>query len=398
MPQTLGEGNDFFRWLFLQWRKVEDATTDQQVRAITPRRSGPSPSQIIDEAVVLGRSKHSRQPPPLDDSAIVSRAVQGHTTKGENLTDVAYIALIRSMSNSGRRRTPQLVIEDTHANRLANYPASSYAVGTLFWETDRTVYYLNSGAAGSQYWLYTAGTCYTTQALIPGDLGTHDVGFLNSVTDYGHVIEWNGTGFIWGPGEAGSGFLQLFEVDPTGAGWHLYDGSTVSYLKSDGSLGSIALPNLSGAAPTRSYLKTSDTNAGPTAPTAPTFTGSGFGFTGTPATLTGNVAAPVFTGAALGTHQHDVPIGANSSTLELGVPFGTGSLQTANVQAAGSASSASFNCVKTQAVPAGTPAGTNNAPALTMDSYTPAGTVTGSGSIGTNGEPENLTRRAFFRQ
>jgi hypothetical protein len=325
------------------------------------------------------------------------------------------------------QRIPQLVLEDTHANRVANYPANSYPVGTLFWETDRTVYYLNTGAIGSQVWTYTAGECSVTQATLPADLTTTDGGFLANVFDYGHLLIWSGVAWTWGPGDAGSGMLQMFEVDPTAAGWHLYNGGTINYLKADGTLGSITLPNLSGSAPTRCYLKTSDTNGGPTSPTAPIFTGGALGalsFSGTPATLTGSVAAPVFTGtpgtptgtfagAALGNHSHDSPVGSVSATIGfLTGNFGAGSTQTRAVDFTTVGGSGSAAVLKTSAVSAGTPAGTitmdpftpagtNSAPTLTMNSYTPAGSVTGgsvSGTIGTTGEPENLTRRAWFRQ
>lgn len=78
---------------------------------------------------------------------------------------------------------------------------------------------------------------------------------------------------------------------------------------------------------------------------APSGTVSAPTFTGTPATLTGSVAAPVFTGDALATHDHSIPPGTDGSGGTSG------------------------------ATSAGTPTGTNSAPALTMDEYTPAGTI-----------------------
>lgn len=421
-PVSIGDWVDFWKWLWFLFLKTKASTTAAEVEAHIPQNQPSAAGQVLNTAIALQTAQQAYAarvnqtlqflqpqeiPPPRGDLAGFILALQ----------DPPY-----SKSSSGG-----LVLEDTHANRLASYPANSYPVGTLFWETDRTVYYLNSGALGSQNWIYTAGEFSCTQATIPADLGTHDGGFLANVFDYGHLLIWSGAAWTWGPGDAGSGMLQMFEVDPGGAGWHLYDGSTVNYLKADGTLGSIVLPNLSGAAPTRCYLKTSDTNAGPTGPTAPTFTGgavTGLTFTGTPAVLTGAVAAPVFTGtpgtptgafagAALGTHSHDSPVGSVSATIGfLTGNFGAGSSQTRAVDFTTVGGSGSAAVLKTSAVSAGTPAGTlamdpftpvgtNSAPALTMNSYTPAGTITGgtsAGTIGTNGEPENLTRRAFFRQ
>lgn len=329
-----------------------------------------------------------------------------------------------------------VVLQGTHANRLASFPASSYPIGALFFETDRTVFYINQGTFGSSHWQFATGEFSCTQATLPVGLGANDAGFLASVFDYGHLLIWSGSAWAWGPGDAGSGMLQMFEVDPTGAGWHLYDGSAVSYLKADGTLGSITLPNISGAAPTQCYLKTSNTPAGPTAPVAPTFTGgalSGVTFTGTPATITSSVSSasftgnsatltgtnsvPTFTGSALAAHSHDSPVGViNATTGGITGAFGAGTLQTIADTFTIASSVGSFSVQKTGTTSAGTPAGTVTAPTLTMNSYTPSGTISAqtasasytpagsisggsfTGTVGTNGEPESLSRRAWFRQ
>ncbi len=120
---------------------------------------------------------------------------------------------------------------------------------------------------------------------------------------------------------------------------------------------------------------------------APVFTGSSGQVTsstsgGTPA---GTVAAPVFTGAPLSTHTHELPYQINSSTQTRQISaavFGTGTARTATGQApAGAANTASAAVALTQGVSAGTPAGTNSAPAFTgsalaghTHTLTPAGT------------------------
>ena len=232
----------------------------------------------------------------------------------------------------------QFQITDSHANR-ANYPASSYADGTTFWETNRTVYYVAIASA----WKYASGMMATTQAGLPADLGLNDAGFLAFVTDYGHLLRWSGSAWTWGPAEGGSGYVQGFLSDP-GTGWALCNGATVNRLNAAGTVTSVVLPDYTTAA----YLKLGITaSAGPDAASGdseavsagnpagtvstPTFTGTP-GTTGTESSLTpvvpigaasvadshthgftpaGTVSTPTFTGSALAAHDH------GPGTLEL---------------------------------------------------------------------------------
>lgn len=79
-----------------------------------------------------------------------------------------------------------------------------------------------------------------TQATFP-TLSSLLSGVLIYVSDYAHFIFWDGSAakFAGDP----SGRIEGFLVDP-GTGWHLCDGSTVTYLKPDGTTGSVTLPNL----------------------------------------------------------------------------------------------------------------------------------------------------------
>lgn len=183
-----------------------------------------------------------------------------------------------------------------------------------------------------------------TQATLPTNLTPNQKGFLVEVSDYGHTLRWNGTGWEWGPGDSGSGYVSGFLEAPTAPGWKLCDGSTVPRLNSDGTTTNVTLPNYT----TASYLKLSVTaNAGPNAPSGatdavtagtPSGTNSAPTFTGTPGTTgnnsasflvtpgptsvadsphthsftpAGTVSAPVFTGSPLATHSH------GAGTLEL---------------------------------------------------------------------------------
>lgn len=147
-------------------------------------------------------------------------------------------------------------------------------------------------------------------------------GTLVEVTDYAHVLRWTGTAWQWGPGENGSGMLVPFAVAPTGSGWHLCDGTAgVSYLKADGTLGTVTLPNTAGSA---AYLKlgpaysaTITAAAVPTitSPTVtnPANTGSGTANLGAPSSTTIVTAGLVAVASATHTHTdagHTHSIGA----------------------------------------------------------------------------------------
>ncbi len=211
---------------------------------------------------------------------------------------------------------------------------------------------------------------------IPRDLGRNDVGFLFCVSDYAHVLRWTGLNWEWGPGEEGSGYIRAFLVDPDSNGWKLCDGSTVNYLKSDGTLGSIALPDLVAAPGDAAYLKMGGAVSGPNAASAGTLTMNSYtpggsnsspAFTGTPATPTGTVSA--------------VP--ANSDTITF-------------LQGAGAE------------ITVATDIHAHTAPTFTGNSAAPAGSVaapvfsgtpaTLTGTVASTGQPRNLVLRPFFRK
>lgn len=90
------------------------------------------------------------------------------------------------------------VLYDTHANRLANYSPGSYVTGTLFWETDRTVLYVDNGTA----WVYATGTYNNILSNRPTDLISTDAGFEFLVSSYADNIlyVWNGTAWVYSLG------------------------------------------------------------------------------------------------------------------------------------------------------------------------------------------------------
>lgn len=92
---------------------------------------------------------------------------------------------------------PGSVYEGPHASRgpVTNYPPNS-----LFWETDRTYFYIIVTVAGVQVWVYADGTSYGTHAARWADLGVNDTGAQYRETDRNWLYVWNGTAWIWRDG------------------------------------------------------------------------------------------------------------------------------------------------------------------------------------------------------
>lgn len=121
-------------------------------------------------------------------------------------------------------------------------------------------------ASGPQTVPQSPQIIFCTQATFPALSGV-PANTLIAVTDYAHLIYWDGStsSFL----DGGNCFIALFDIDP-GIGWHLLDGTVnVPYLKADGTLGTYTVEDASVAF----YLKASTTNSGPNAAVAPTISG-----------------------------------------------------------------------------------------------------------------------------
>ena len=141
-----------------------------------------------------------------------------------------------------RQNAPQYFFAP-HATRVKLNP-QNVGIGTIFYETDRKLSYIASDSA----WVYEAGIMQTTSDGIPQDLGVNDSGVLIEVMDYNHKLQWNGTGWQWGPGETGGGFTMSFSSAPKPiTGWHAADGSTVDQLQPDGGIKPVTVPSVAGA-------------------------------------------------------------------------------------------------------------------------------------------------------
>lgn len=156
--------------------------------------------------------------------------------------------------------------------------------------------------------------------------------------------------------------------------------------------GTVSAPVFTGTASIATSLVSAGTPAGTCS--APTFTGTvsiatSLNSAGTPS---GTVSAPTFTGSALATHQHALPIQAQAGTTQRTVAsFGNDGTSTAGVQGWTTAASVTTGPrALSQAVSAGTPAGTCSAPNFTgaalsnhQHTLTPAGTVSAPTFTGT---------------
>lgn len=233
-------------------------------------------------------------------------------------------------------------IVDTFGNR-GNYPATSFAVGSTYQAADYGLTFVVEQAAGANFWAYASGVGRSNQAALAAlGLAATDVGVLWEVEDYAHVLRWTGVAWQFGPGDSGSGMIIGFPFTPTGGVWQACDGSATTYLNGDGTVGNFTTPNLTGQ-----YLKF---NNG--------------GYTGTIA-KSGTTTAPVFAGAPLAAHAHETPLQLVSNVLQRlldGSIFGTGSNRAAIGQVVTTPDTTSAAVALTQAVSAGTPAGTVSAP------------------------------------
>lgn len=70
-------------------------------------------------------------------------------------------------------------------------------------------------------------------AAAPVGLAVANAGQLYYVTDFGHLVMWDGAKWIFAPGDVGNGFIRPYGTGigaPQEVGWQVCNGSTVSYL------------------------------------------------------------------------------------------------------------------------------------------------------------------------
>lgn len=74
-------------------------------------------------------------------------------------------------------------------------------------------------------------------------LGRLSSGVQVWVPEFNHMLRWTGTSWSFAPGDNGSAYtVGIVDDPPTGDGWVVCDGSTVTFLNADGTTGSKVLP------------------------------------------------------------------------------------------------------------------------------------------------------------
>jgi hypothetical protein len=371
-PQQIGDWVQFWRWLWQMFR------TTQNTASVTQLAGFPAPPVAAKPALDVAQAKTLQ---PMAPAA-----------RRDDLTALVELALAKPPYP--RPQIPT-VIEDTHANRT-NYLAASYDKWWYF-ETDTLVLYLSDANA----WQYVAGYYSVTQANLAAyaaTLGAADAGTLAWISDYAHMLKWTGTVWTRGPGDPEhSDTFWGFGAAPGDTGWHACDGSSVNFLKYDGTLGTRTLPNAAGSA---CYMKVGNAySATITAATVPTFTGASDTTSavsaGTPAGTisTINGSSFSFTGNALSTHTHDSPINTNGSTTGLILNTGStgGSYNTIATFTVVASVGGPFSGLETGATSAGTPTGSIGNTVTPTFTGTALGThthtVTPTGTISLPGDP-----------
>lgn len=135
-----------------------------------------------------------------------------------------------------------VTIQDTHANR-ASYPAANYPKGTIYFETDRTLYYMVQLPDGvTPTWIFFNGTWIDVYANLP-TLGANDRYVTFFATDFKQGWVWNGTVWHFAVGSSSGYFLLVFPGSTTPPGvWGLCDGSTYSVTQDDATLVNVTTP------------------------------------------------------------------------------------------------------------------------------------------------------------
>lgn len=170
-------------------------------------------------------------------------------------------------------------------------------------------------------WNYQNGLAHGLQANEPtGSLGIHDTYYLYYVTDYGHTLYWNGTG--WGTpsggfadgsssgymvdGFAGKPYPQAYFVPVT-------TGGSAQFLLPDGTLATASFPTFTG----EEVLRAGSTyNGTPTMASAPTFAGGARTDTdsGTPQLVQAYATGTVISVAA---EPHEHPLSNTNAILNV---------------------------------------------------------------------------------
>lgn len=144
-------------------------------------------------------------------------------TQVQRIIGAAINNVFNTINNITNNITVSGCIVGSHALRLSSYGAAAQQDGTLFFETDRKVFYVI--VPTPKHWEFGAGCSVGLEANLWTDLGSNDAGFLYFASDTETLWIWNGSAWV----EAGGGGLQIcyipmvtgaepIEIMSTGAG------------------------------------------------------------------------------------------------------------------------------------------------------------------------------------
>jgi hypothetical protein len=187
------------------------------------------------------------------------------------------------------------------SDQIARAPIADVRTGTL---PGNGLWYFNFQNLASQLanLQAVANNAFGTNVFALADqpsLGVSDAGYVGFVSDYAHLVYWNGTAWIFLDGVGG--YFTPFALAP-GTGWAACDGSSVNILQVGATLTTTAVttPNLNGSAAyvksAATYSSTINAASGTTADGSTGTGTTGTGTTGTGTTGTGTTGTGSFTG------------------------------------------------------------------------------------------------------
>ena len=190
-PDVARRLDDLARAVTAVEEKAKTAQTTAVAAVVKATTSSVVPAQTTEVINVTNSTGGSSSAPPAAIPKVSSPPAAATTLAFEgSLIDInGFLYRYNSVTNVWE--TADLLIEDTHANR-STYTASSYPINALYFETDRTVFYVNRAAG----WTYLSGIMVGATAALPAGLGSADAGFLFVDSTLEILEQWSGAAWV----------------------------------------------------------------------------------------------------------------------------------------------------------------------------------------------------------
>ena len=140
------------------------------------------------------------------------------------------------------------ILQDTHLNRLLKYPAANYELNSLFFETDRNLYYIVRLYNGVKAWYYSSGVYEDGIENLPSPIrslilgGAPDITILDKnmlfyALKQEITLRWSGGNWFYATGVWPDTFANRPATPGIGAGFATsFDATDLIYLATDQSL------------------------------------------------------------------------------------------------------------------------------------------------------------------